>query len=61
MDGVPHTSGNGQARPLIEVRGLTKTYGLGVTVHTPTSTVVRLEVARTPNGTSLGFTLGPSF
>jgi AAA family ATP:ADP antiporter len=45
----------------LNLRGLTKTYGLGVTVHTPTSTIVRFELARTPNGTSLGFSLGPSF
>ena len=29
VDGGPRASGNGQARPLIEIRGLTKTYHRG--------------------------------
>ena len=40
---------------------LTKTYGVGVTLHTFTSTLARMEVARTPEGTSLLLSFGPSF
>ena len=39
----------------------TKTYGVGVTLHTFTSTLARMEVARTPEGTSLVLSFGPSF
>jgi AAA family ATP:ADP antiporter len=39
----------------------TKTYGVGVTLHTFTSTFARMEVARTPEGTSLVLSFGPSF
>ena len=42
-------------------RGFTKTYGVGVTLHTLTSTLTRIEVARTPDGTSLMLSFGPSF
>lgn len=41
--------------------GFKKTYGVGVTFHTPTITATRIEVARTPEGTSLVFSVGPSF
>jgi AAA family ATP:ADP antiporter len=40
---------------------LTRTYGVGVTLHTFTSTLARMEVARTPHGTSLMLSFGPSF
>jgi len=40
---------------------LKKTYGIGLTLHTLTSTVTRIELARTPEGTSLGFAFSPSF
>src|SRR5688572_14936265 len=42
-------------------RGFTRTYGVGVTLHTLTSTLTRIEVARTPDGTSLVLSFGPSF
>ena len=38
-----------------------KTYGLGMTFHTPASTVMRIEVARTDEGTALVFAFSPSF
>jgi outer membrane protein assembly factor BamA len=39
----------------------TRTYGVGLTLHTLTATLTRLEVARTPDGTSLMLSFGPSF
>jgi hypothetical protein len=45
----------------LDLRGFTKTYGLGMSLHTPLSTVTRIEVARTPEGTSLVFSFSPSF
>jgi AAA family ATP:ADP antiporter len=39
----------------------TRTYGVGLTLHTLTSTLTRFEVARTPDGTSLLLSFGPSF
>jgi outer membrane protein assembly factor BamA len=39
----------------------TKTYGVGLTLHTLTATLTRIEVARTPDGTSLMLSFGPSF
>jgi len=38
-----------------------KTYGLGMTFHTPVSTVTRIEIARTGEGTALVFSFSPSF
>jgi outer membrane protein assembly factor BamA len=38
-----------------------KTYGLGMSFHTPLSTVTRIEVARTGEGTALVFSFSPSF
>lgn len=38
-----------------------KTYGFGVTVHTPISTLVRAEIARTREGMTLGVSFSPSF
>ena len=34
---------------------------LGLTLHTLTATLTRIEVARTPDGTSLMLSFGPSF
>jgi outer membrane translocation and assembly module TamA len=45
----------------LDLGGLKKTYGLGVSVHTPVATVTRLEVARSSEGTSLVLSFGPSF
>src|SRR5687767_5253267 len=41
--------------------GFTKTYGVGFTLHTLTATLTRIEVARTPHGTSLMLSFGSSF
>ena len=41
--------------------GFTTTYGVGVALHTLTSTITRIEVARTPEGPSLVLSFGPSF
>jgi hypothetical protein len=38
-----------------------KTYGVGITLHTLTTTVTRLELARTPEGSSLLLSFNPSF
>ena len=45
----------------LDVRDFKKTYGIGVSFHTPTTTVVRIEVARAHEGTSLLFSFSPSF
>jgi outer membrane protein assembly factor BamA len=45
----------------LDLSGLTKTYGIGISLHTLTSTVTRIEVARTAEGNSLGFSFSPSF
>jgi AAA family ATP:ADP antiporter len=39
----------------------TRTYGIGVTLHTFTSTLTRLDVARTRQGTAVVLSFGPSF
>jgi hypothetical protein len=36
-------------------------YGIGMTLHTFTTTVTRLELARTSNGTSVGISFSPNF
>jgi hypothetical protein len=54
----------GQVAPRVDGfawRSFTKTYGVGVSLHTLTNTITRIEVARTPEGTSLLFSFGPSF
>ena len=38
-----------------------KTYGLGMSFHTPATTITRIEVARTGEGTALVFSFSPSF
>jgi len=45
----------------LDLSGLKKVYGIGFSVHTLTSTVTRIELARTPEGNSLGFSFSPSF
>jgi outer membrane translocation and assembly module TamA len=45
----------------LDLHGFKKTYGIGASFHTPTSTVTRIEVARTHEGTSLLFSFSPSF
>jgi hypothetical protein len=55
-------AGKVAARPGdLDFSGLTTSYGLGVSVHTPSNTLVRLEVARAREGMSLGLSFGPSF
>lgn len=54
----------GQVAPrLADVRlhDFNKSYGLGMSFHTPVSTITRIEVARTGEGTSLVFSFSPSF
>ena len=41
--------------------GFRKSYGIGMTLHTLTSTVTRIELARTAEGTSVLFSFSPSF
>lgn len=45
----------------LNLRNFTTTYGIGASFHTPTSTIVRIELARTPDGNSLAMSFGPSF
>ena len=45
----------------LDLSRLKKTYGIGLSLHTLTSTVTRIEVARTAEGSSLGFSFSPSF
>jgi hemolysin activation/secretion protein len=45
----------------LDLSGMKKTYGVGLSLHTFTSTMTRIEVARTPDGTSLGLSFSPSF
>ena len=42
-------------------RDMKKSYGVGMTVHTFSSTVARIDVARTSNGISVGLSFSPSF
>jgi hypothetical protein len=50
----------GRARDLT-LRDLHKSYGLGVSVHAPKATLLRVEIARGSEGTSLGLSFRPSF
>jgi hypothetical protein len=45
----------------LDFDSLKKSYGIGFTVHTLTSTVTRIELARTSEGNSVAFSFGPSF
>jgi hypothetical protein len=45
----------------LDLHDFRKTYGLGASFHTPTSTVTRIEIARTREGTSLLLSFSPSF
>lgn len=45
----------------IDLNRLKTSYGIGIRFHTPAATVMRIEVARTREGTSLVFGFGPSF
>jgi ATP:ADP antiporter, AAA family len=43
------------------LHGLKATYGIGMSFHTPSSTITRIELARTSEGPSLVFSFSPSF
>lgn len=45
----------------LNLRDLRTSKGVGVRIHTPSSTVTRIEVARSREGTSLIFSFSPSF
>jgi surface antigen Omp85-like protein len=45
----------------LDLHDLTTAYGIGARFHTPAATVMRIEVARTREGTSLVFGFGPVF
>lgn len=45
----------------LDLSGLITTYGIGVRFHTPTSNVLRIELARTRNGFALVFAAGQIF
>jgi len=45
----------------LDAGGFKKSYGVGMTLHTLTSTVTRIEVARTAEGTGVLFSFSPSF
>lgn len=45
----------------LDSQGFKKTYGIGMSLHTLTSTVTRIELARTAEGSSLLFSFSPSF
>ena len=45
----------------LDLRDFRKTYGLGMSFHTLASTVTRIEIARTREGTRLLFSFSPSF
>jgi hypothetical protein len=54
----------GQVAPrfaALDVRKFNKTYGIGMSFHTPIVTVTRIEVARTSESTALLFSFSPSF
>ena len=45
----------------LDFDGLKTSYGIGVRFHTPLSTPLRIELARTGDGLALVFGFGPSF
>ena len=45
----------------LNLDGLQTGYGIGVRLHTPAATALRIEVARSVEGTRLVFAFGPSF
>ena len=54
----------GQVAPrfsALDMRKFKKTYGIGMSFHTPVVTVTRIEVARTSESTSVLFSFSPSF
>jgi hypothetical protein len=45
----------------LDVRDFRKSYGIGMSFHTPLSTVMRVEIARTREGMGYGVSFSPSF
>jgi hypothetical protein len=45
----------------LSLTGMTKTYGIGMSLHTFTSTAVRMELAHTPDGMGVCLSFSPSF
>ena len=45
----------------LDLTGMTKTYGIGMSLHTPSRTALRIELARTPDGNSVSLSFSPSF
>jgi outer membrane protein assembly factor BamA len=45
----------------LDFRNFRKTYGLGLSLHTPLSTVTRIEIAHTREGMGLILSFSPSF
>ena len=45
----------------LDLRGLKTPYGIGVTLHTPSRTFARIELARTREGLGLMFSFSPTF
>jgi hypothetical protein len=45
----------------LSTREFKETYGVGISLHTLTTTVTRIELARTHEGNSVVFSFGPSF
>ena len=45
----------------LDLRELKKSYGIGASIHTFTSTIVRAEVARGGEGTTFSLSFSPSF
>jgi hypothetical protein len=45
----------------LDLHGLSTSYGIGASFHTPISTVTRIELARTREGNSLVLSFSPSF
>jgi len=45
----------------LDLQNLKTSYGVGLTLHTLTRTVTRIELARTRDGMGLSFSFSPSF
>jgi hypothetical protein len=45
----------------LDSQTLKKSYGIGMSLHTPASTAIRIELARTSDGLGLGLSFSPSF
>jgi outer membrane protein assembly factor BamA len=45
----------------LDFRNIRKTYGLGMSIHTPLTTVTRIEIAHTREGMGLILSFSPSF